>query len=257
MLYNLLGRLSWEGNMTKNVTMIFDIPIYSHTLAGTTDLIYSWICAGKKHMHVVTANSEIIYNTRRDQELRQVLQKAALVTADGIGVIWASRILGDPLPERVTGIDLMDCLLTKLSEGKRSVFLLGAKPEVIRITAAKFAEQYPDLIIRGYHDGYFKTDEPIIDLIKEAQPDVLLVCLGSPRQDFWLAEHLPNLPVGVAIGLGGCFDVVAGTVKRAPLIWQKIGMEWAYRLIQEPSRIKRMSALPKFAATVWRERLFK
>lgn len=245
--------------MVKDVSIIMDIPVYKSTLIKTTELLLTWIDQGKMHQQIVTANSEIIYKSKKDSKLRKILQRAALVTADGMGVVWASRILGDPVPERVTGYDLLHALLQLGNERQISTYLVGAKPEVVSAVAFEIKRLYPNVIIKGYHHGYFDsvTERELLEDIKEKQPDLLFVALGSPRQEFWINDHLTDLPVKVAIGVGGSFDILAGVIDRAPEKWQKLGLEWAYRLIREPSRVGRMAALPKFALSVWKDKFFR
>lgn len=243
--------------MVKDVSMVLDIPIHRGTLASTAQLLLEWINEGRMQQHVVTANSEILYRTKHDMALRNILQRAALVTADGMGVVWAANMLGDPLPERVTGYDLMHTLLALLNEQERSVYLLGAKPEILPAAVFEIKRLYPTIIIKGFHHGYFDevSESEILTEINNYEPDLLLVGLGSPRQEYWLRRNLPNLSVKVAMGIGGSFDVLAGVIERAPEDWQKRGMEWAYRLLKEPRRIGRMTALPKFALRVLLERI--
>ena len=246
--------------MVKNVSIISDIPIYKSTLKKTAQLIHSWIVEGKMRQHIVTANSEILYKTKSNTKLKRILQKASLVTADGMGVVWASKILGDALPERVTGYDLMIELLELMNQSEKSVYLLGAKPEVVSAATFEIKRLYPGVVIKGYHDGYFKDDkekeESIVNEIKELKPDLLLVGMGSPNQEYWINENIANLPIKVAVGLGGSFDVLAGVLDRAPERWQKMGMEWAYRLIKEPKRIGRAASLPKFGLSIIKDKFF-
>ncbi|QOR33682.1 WecB/TagA/CpsF family glycosyltransferase [Clostridium sp. 'deep sea'] len=244
--------------MIKDVCIISDIPIYKSTLKNTAQLINSWINEGKMRQHIVTANSEVLYKTKSDLKLKRILQKASLVTADGIGVVWASKILGDSLPERVTGYDLMHELFSLMNNTEKSVYLLGAKPEVVSAATFEIKRLYPGVVIKGYSDGYFdkELEVEIINDIKALEPDLLLVCLGCPTQEYWINENLAKLPVKVAIGLGGSFDHLAGVLKRAPERWQKMGMEWAYRLVTDPKRIGRATALPKFGLSIIKDKFF-
>lgn len=205
---------------------------------------------------VVTANPEIVMKALEDPTYKNYVEKADYVTADGIGVVKGAQILGKPLPERVAGYDLMRNLLTVLNEKKLKLYMLGAQEETIEKAVQTIKVEYPDLQIAGYHHGFFKWEDPaIINEIKETQPDLILVALGMPRQEKWIAEHIDQVEKGVFIGVGGSFDVIAGTVKRAPEVWQKLNLEWFYRLLKQPSRWRRMLALPHFALKVVGQRI--
>lgn len=200
---------------------------------------------------VYTPNSEILLHAYKNEDYKDVLNRAELVTADGIGVVYASKILGFPLPERVSGFDLANELLKASAPLKKSVYLFGSKPGVAEKAAEKIVSLYPGIEIAGVADGYFDAEKEakIIDDINEKSPDILFVCLGFPKQEFWIDAH-SDLNAKIAMGLGGSLDVFAGTVKRAPKFFQKFGIEWLYRLIKQPSRFIRMLALPIFGFTV-------
>lgn len=200
---------------------------------------------------VYTPNSEILLHAYKNEDYKDVLNRAELVTADGIGVVYASKILGFPLPERVSGFDLANELLKASAPLKKSVYLFGSKPGVAEKAAEKIVSLYPGIEIAGVADGYFDAEKEakIIDDINEKSPDILFVCLGFPKQEFWIDAH-SDLNAKIAMGLGGSLDVFAGTVKRAPKFFQKFGIEWLYRLIKQPSRFVRMLALPIFGFTV-------
>lgn len=191
-----------------------------------------------------TPNPEIIQCARKDPEFSQVLAQADLVLPDGIGVIYAARILGRPLKGRVPGIDFASALMDRMAQSGKRLFLLGAKPGVAEMAAARLAGDHPGLIICGTHDGYFKEDGPVIEAIRAARADVVFVCLGFPKQEKWAAAHGAATGAKLLIGLGGSLDVFAGQVERAPERFQKLGLEWLYRLYKEPSRITRMIKLP-------------
>lgn len=194
--------------------------------------------------YVVTPNPEFVLAAEKDEEFRTVLNGADLVIPDGIGVIYAAKLLGTPLKSRVPGIDFSAGMLAHMDRVGGRVFLLGAKPGVAEQAAANIAKDYPNLTICGTHDGYFKEDEPVVQAIREAAPDLLFVCLGAPRQEKFMAAYGPQTGAKLAMGLGGSLDVYAGAVERAPEAWQKVNMEWAYRLVKEPKRIGRMAKLP-------------
>ena len=212
------------------------------------------LAQGPGFSYVVTPNPEIVNAARADESYREVLNGAGLVLPDGIGVIKAAKILGRPLKERVPGIDFASGLLAQLSKRGGRLFLLGAKPGVAEQAAENLKARYPGLIICGTNDGYFKDDAPVVEKIRAAEPDVAFVCLGFPRQERWMAEFGPQTGAHLMIGLGGALDVFSGNTKRAPAVWQKLNLEWAYRLVHEPSRIGRMAKLPLFLVDAKKER---
>jgi len=194
--------------------------------------------------YVVTPNPEIVMNANKNPELMVALNEADLVLPDGIGVVYSAKIIGTPINQRVPGIDFASLFMEKLSKKNGSVYLFGAKPGVAEVAAQKLQEKYPGLEIVGTHDGYFDDDSEIIEDIANSSPDFLVVCLGSPKQEIWMKANKDKLNCGVMAGLGGCLDVFAGNVDRAPEKWQNMGLEWLYRLVKEPSRIGRMIKLP-------------
>ena len=198
---------------------------------------------GVPHL-VVTPNAEIVQQAGKDEEFSSLIAKADLVIPDGIGVIYSAKILGTPLKERVPGIEFAADMLACLNEMGGRLFLLGAKPGVAEEAARRLLDQYPNIILCGTQDGYFQDEEEVLLKVAAARPDLLFVCLGAPRQEKWMAVHGPDTGARLAIGLGGALDVYAGVVQRAPDAWQKLGLEWAYRLKKEPKRFGRMAKLP-------------
>ena len=194
--------------------------------------------------YVVTPNPEFILSAEKDEEFRRVINAADLVIPDGIGVIYSARILGTPLPERVPGIEFAGKMLEALNEKGGRLFLLGAKPGVAEKAGANIVEKFPNIILCGTQDGYFKDEEDVLLKVAAARPDLMFVCLGAPKQEKWMARWGQHSGAKMAIGLGGVLDVYAGNVERAPESWQKLGLEWAYRLKKEPQRITRMARLP-------------
>ena len=205
--------------------------------------------------YVVTPNPEIVMICREERSVAAAARDAALVLPDGIGVIYGAKILGRPLKEKVPGADFAERMFAELAKGGGSVYLLGAKPGVAEKAGEKLAEKYPGLVIAGCADGYFKEDEPVIEKINDARPDFLLVCLGAPKQELWMSRNAEKLNVGLMAGLGGSLDVYAGVVQRAPETWQKLNLEWLYRLLKQPSRIGRMMKLPQFMLAVIGQRI--
>jgi N-acetylglucosaminyldiphosphoundecaprenol N-acetyl-beta-D-mannosaminyltransferase len=194
--------------------------------------------AGAQHIAI---NAAKIVAMRHDPELRALVDRCELVTADGQAVVWASRLLGDPLPARVAGIDLMFELLALAEERGYRVYLLGARADVLRTAVARLRERHPRLIIAGYHDGYFSDEEePFVAAeIRAARSDLLFVAMPTPRKEYFIGRWGPELGVAFSMGVGGAIDVVAGVTRRAPRLLQRMGLEWAFRLAQEPRRLMR------------------
>lgn len=212
--------------------------------------------AARKRCRVVTPNAEFALEAKKNQRFLDIINSSQLVLADGISVIYASRLVGQPLQGRVTGVGFAQLLAQKLAEQGGSLYLLGAKPGVAEEAGKRLSEQYPGLRIAGTHDGYFKEAAPVVEAINAARPDALFVCLGAPKQEYFMAEQDGALEVPVMAGLGGCMDVMAGRVRRAPVFFQKTGLEWLYRLCKEPKRLKRMIKLPIYLldAVFWRRK---
>lgn len=237
------GVVSLKPEKAEILGVRFDNVTRAEAVERALDLLSS----PGKGGYVVTPNAEIVSLCRKDPGLTEVLNGAALVLPDGVGVIYAARILKRPLKGKVAGIDFASALMEELSRREEGLFLLGAKPGVAETAARRLMERYPGLKILGTHDGYFKEEGPVLDAVGRSGASVLFVCLGAPRQEYWMREH-PSMPgIRLMVGLGGALDVFAGQVKRAPDLWVKLGLEWLYRLIREPRRIGRMgSRLPAF-----------
>lgn len=200
---------------------------------------------------VLAMNPEKIMKAREDSQLSNIIEnKATLLIADGVGLVVAGKIRGLPPIPRVTGVGLFERLVEAAADDGRSVFLYGAAEPAVVKAAQVLKQRHPGLCIAGIQHGYEKDAELIVQRIKESQPDFLFVALGSPGQEKWIARHLDQLPVKVAMGVGGTFDVLAGNVKRAPEWAQKFGLEWLLRLLKQPTRVKRMLNLPKFLLLV-------
>ena len=210
--------------------------------------------AARSRCRVVTPNAEFALEAKKNPRFLNILNTSQLVLADGISVVLASKIIGNPMQGRVTGVGFAQALAAAMAEEGKSLYLLGAKPGVAEQAAGKLLETYPGLKIAGTHDGYFKEDGPVVEAINAAKPDALLVCLGAPKQEYFMEEHDAQLEVPVMAGLGGSMDVLAGNVQRAPEFFQKYGLEWLYRLCKEPKRWKRMIKLPLYLwdAVIWR-----
>lgn len=204
---------------------------------------------------IYTPNPEIVMAAYEDPSFCKILNDADLCTPDGIGVVYASRMLHNPVPERVPGFDLTCGLLESIAKTGEGVFLFGAKPGVAETAKKNLEQKYPGLQVCGTHDGYFKPEDEdgIINAINQSGAKLLLVCLGAPKQEKWIAAHKDALFVNLCMGVGGALDVFAGTVKRAPELFIKCNLEWLYRFIKQPSRLNRFAALPKFMLTVKKE----
>ncbi len=206
---------------------------------------------------VATPNPELVQRANADPEFSGILAKADLVIPDGVGIIYAARILGRPLKGRVPGIDFASALIGRMAKAGKRLFLLGAAPGVAEKAAANLAAAYPGLVVCGCHDGYFKEDGPVAETVRLSQADVVFVCLGAPKQEKWIAANGQATGARLLVGLGGSMDVFAGVVERAPESFQKLGLEWFYRLMKQPSRIGRMAKLPLFLSSAARARLQK
>jgi N-acetylglucosaminyldiphosphoundecaprenol N-acetyl-beta-D-mannosaminyltransferase len=207
---------------------------------------------------IVTPNSEMLAAAAEDAELARILNSADLAVPDGAGVILASKIMGQKLPERVAGFDLITELFAQLENEDCSFYFLGSKPGIVDKAAAELKKRYPNLNIAGYHHGYLDKElqQNVTAEINEKGIDLLLVGMGVPLQERFLDKNLDGLNVKAAVTVGGSFDVIAGEVERAPLWMQKAGLEWFYRLVQEPSRFGRMLLLPKFIYLVIKSKYF-
>jgi len=219
------------GVKIDNITM-------ADALKRTEDFFY-----GGSHM-VFTPNPEIIMYAQKDEDFLSTLNSADLLLPDGIGVVIASKLKGSKIKERVPGFDFV-CNLLKTG---KTFYLFGGKPGVGQAAASNLEKQGVRVV--GYHHGYFNDDEEIIKDILSKRPDVLLVCLGAPKQEKWIYKNKDRLNVPLCIGAGGSLDVLAGNVKRAPVIYQKLCLEWLYRAIKQPSRLPRLLCLPQFLIEV-------
>ncbi len=229
------------------MSRIWGVEISKLDIAGTLRQIDCWVAAGEKK-HIVTANSEMLYNALSNPDLADALQNADMVTPDGIGVVWAAAYIKEPVAERVPGCDIMNNIL---GSGKNySVYFLGSTDEVLKEAQVVVEKKFPAIRILGSHNGYFTDSSAIIAEINAKRPQFLFVGMGSPKQELWIKNNLPALDVNIAIGIGGSLDVLAGKVQRAPQIWIDWRLEWLYRLIKEPHRFWRMTALPKFVLRI-------
>ncbi|GLC87897.1 WecB/TagA/CpsF family glycosyltransferase [Lysinibacillus piscis] len=208
----------------------------------------------KQKALVVAINPEKIIKAKEDPALKKLLNEAEFQIPDGIGVILASKIQKGQIRERVTGVDMMMKLCEEAAKRGKPVFLYGGKPGVADAAKAKLESLFPSIKIVGVQDGYEKDEQKVMARINEVKPDILFVAMGSPKQENWINANREQLYPTIYQGVGGSFDVLAGTVKRAPAIFQKFGLEWLYRLMKEPKRIKRQIALPLFLLEVAKQK---
>ena len=227
------------------------------TLTEATEICKGFIKDGGSPKAVFTPNSEIIQSCVENEELYSVINEGDLITPDGIGVVYASKILGRPLKAKCAGFELGLEMVKYSNESGAKIFFLGGKPGVAEAARDKLLETYPNANIVGTNDGYFKKEgeenDAVIDKINAAAPDILYVCLGVPVQEKWILANRERLTsVKLCLALGGSLDGYSGNVKRAPKFFIKLGLEWFYRLICQPSRIGRMMKLPKFLfGVIW------
>jgi len=236
--------------MRKTVDVL-GIPVDAVTMKEAVEIVGRFIEEGGTHA-IYTPNAEIIMQAQRDPELKEILKQADMLTADGAGVVLASRMLGNELPEKVSGIDLVQEVFRKYAKNGLRCYLFGARPGVAEEAAVNIIKDHPGIDIAGCRNGYFTDDENdgIVAHINRASPDILLVALGAPKQEKWIHSNLDRLNAKVCIGVGGTLDVLSGRVPLAPEFLRKNGLEWLYRLCREPRRAGRMLDLPRFLLRV-------
>jgi N-acetylglucosaminyldiphosphoundecaprenol N-acetyl-beta-D-mannosaminyltransferase len=234
---------------------ILGVAVHRVDFAATLALIKAWLAAPPTHCRqICTVNPEFIMDAQRDPHFAGVLARADLCVPDGVGILWAARRQGVHLSERVTGSDGIYRICEAAAQAGWRLFLLGAGPGVAEAAAAKLMAAYPGCQVVGVYAGSPHAEAwPAIQArLAAAQPDILFVAYGHPRQDLWIDQHRHELPVRVAMGIGGALDFVAGVTQRAPQRMQRWGLEWLYRLVREPWRLRRMRKLPRFVFAVLR-----
>ena len=253
-------RASEDASKEKDVipcVHIFGVKIHCVDMATVLDAIRNYIRSDEPHF-IVTADSYGVVLAQTDEDFRAIINRADLVTPDSSGILMGAKSLGKPLLERVSGVDIA-CEVCRMSvEEGFPVFFLGAAPGVAESAAEKLKESWPGLDVAGTHHGYFDPSEEaaVVAKVRNSQAKVLLAAMGIPRQERFIRDHLQELGVCVAMGVGGSFDVFSGKVKRAPAWMQRHGLEWAYRLAKSPRKARKVAALPRFLALVWREKYF-
>ena len=225
--------------MTSAITMM-GCRIDNLSMEETLVRIEEFIRSGQPHQHVVV-NVDKLVKASRDPGLRRIVNDCALVNADGMPVVWAARLLGKPLKERVAGIDLFEALMRRAGEKGWRVFLLGAREEVVSAVADTYRRRYPDLAIAGWRNGYWRVDEEdqVAAQVRASGADLLFVAISSPKKEQFLGRWQAEMRIPFAMGVGGTFDVAIGRVRRAPRWMQRAGLEWFFRFLQEPRRMFR------------------
>lgn len=240
--------------MTHKFVRILDVPFIHTTHRAFIDTLMTRAETNEKTF-VVTANPEIVMHAQQDSSYKAILDRADYITADGIGVVKAAQLIGQPLPERVSGYDIMMDVLKEADTRNFKVFLLGASEQTNAQAVERVRTDFPGIDLVGAQHGFFDWNDPsLAERIKAAQPDFVFVALGFPRQELWINQVIDQFDKGIFIGVGGSLDVLSGNVQRAPEVWQKLNLEWFYRLVKQPSRWKRMLVLPQFALVVLKKR---
>lgn len=243
--------------MEKNFVEIFNIPFINMKKEEILKILEQRVVENKK-TYVVTANAEIVMYAKENVSYFNIITKADYIVPDGIGVVKGAQILKKEIKERVPGIELMVDLLKIANKFNQKVYFYGAKNEVIEKMIKRIKSDYPNINIVGYSNGYINdADNKITDEIINLEPDYIFVAKGAPLQDEWINKVIQKTDKGLFMGVGGSFDVLAGEVKRAPEIWQKLNLEWLYRIAGDPKRWKRSMALPKFVIEVLKLRISK
>jgi|APIni6443716594_1056825.scaffolds.fasta_scaffold79003_2 N-acetylglucosaminyldiphosphoundecaprenol N-acetyl-beta-D-mannosaminyltransferase len=241
--------------MPENSVNLFGLSISNLTFEEALLAIRAYLEDNRKH-YIFTPNTDHVVRLQRDPLFKKAYERASLVLPDGAPLLWASRLLKCPLKERVTGIDLFFSLCSLAAARGYRAYFLGARPDVLRRAMGRLSHQFDTLRIAGSHHGYFKSDDSPIGLINTARPDILFVGMGSPKQELWIHGNISKIDTRVALCVGGSFDILAGDKKRAPYLLQKVGMEWAWRMILEPRRLWRRYLIDdmKFLKLVLNER---
>ena len=243
--------------MEKNLVEIFNIPFINMKKEDILKILEQRVAENKK-TYVVTANAEIVMYAKENVSYFNIITKADYIVPDGIGVVKGAQILKKEIKERVPGIELMVDLLKIANKFNQKIYFYGAKNEVIEKMIERIKSDYPNINIVGYSNGYINDeDNKITDEIINLEPDYVFVAKGAPLQDEWINKVIQKTNKGLFMGVGGSFDVLAGEVKRAPKIWQKLNLEWLYRIAGDPKRWKRSMALPKFVIEVLKLRISK
>lgn len=228
---------------------LLGVQIDTITMEESVERVAGFIRSGRPH-RILTLNPEFLFRAQSEPALMELAVRADLITPDGIGIVWACRMAGYQVSERVTGIDLMISLVERAAKENWRVYLLGAAPGVAEEAAKKLCHDYPGLQVVGTHHGYFSDGEEaagVAEKVRQVSPQLLFAALGAPKQEQWIDRYLEQTGASAAVGVGGSFDVIAGKVRRAPQWSQRLHIEWLARLLREPSRWRRQLVLPRFA----------
>ena len=240
--------------MVNKYVKILDLPFIAESRKTILDLIAKRV-ENEEKTFIITANAEIAMYARENKEYLELIKKSNYIVADGIGIVKGAKILNENIPERIPGIELMMDMLEYGNLNNKKVYFYGAKPDTIEKMVTILKNKYPKLNIVGYHHGYHDdSDNKIMNEVIQLKPDYVFVAKGCPLQDEWITKVLDNVDKGVFMGVGGSFDVISGNVKRAPELWQKLNLEWMYRLLSNPQRMGRYVSLPKFVIEVLKDR---
>jgi N-acetylglucosaminyldiphosphoundecaprenol N-acetyl-beta-D-mannosaminyltransferase len=217
---------------------LLDCPIDNLSLEDALGRIETFVRERTPHQHIAVNVHKMVL-AQRDSRLREILKQCELACADGQPVLWLARLLNKPLKARITGIDLMERLLELAAQRGYRVYFLGARTDVLTKVVDECKQRYSGLRVAGWSDGYWEPEEEsrVVEDVRREQPDILFVALGSPQKEFFIHAHRETLAVPFAMGVGGSFDVIAGKAKRAPLWMQRAGLEWVWRVLQEPGRM--------------------
>ena len=258
--FSALGRIAVrmveQGSVSSRPQVtILGVQVDQVSMAQTMDRLREFLRSGRPHF-VITADASGIVQAQTDEEYRALYSQADLVTPDSVGVLWAAKRQGTPLSGRVSGVDLVDRLCAESAQTGHRIYFLGAAPGVAELAAERMRAVHPGCQIVGTRDGYFsRDDEPkIASEIAETKPDVLFVAMGIPRQEKFILAYQETIGAKVAMGVGGSFDVFSGKVKRAPIAFQRLHLEWLWRLLQNPAKIAKVKLLPEFVWRVWRSK---
>lgn len=233
-------------------TRIFQYEIFNDNMEQLLKSISNF-----EKVHIVSGNPEVLFNGLQNSVLlNNFTSKNSIIIPDGIGTVICSKIVKQPVKEKIAGIEVMDSIVKKCEKEKRGIYLLGSTQKSVDMCNINLRTKYSKLNIVGSHDGYFDLDncEEIIREIEETRPQVLFVAMGCPRQEMFISKYMDRLPCKVFMGVGGSFDIIAGNLKRAPKWMINLGLEWLYRVAKEPFRIKRLASIPKFILMVIREK---
>ncbi len=226
---------------------LLGLPVHDVDMTEALEQIDGFVRSGRCH-HVVTADASMLVTAQEDAELAGILRAASLVTPDSVGVLWGAKKRGTPLRERVSGVEIVERLCALSSTKGYRLFFFGAAPGVAALAAEQMSAKYPGCEVVGTHDGFFTLEQvpDIVEEIKAARPDILCVAFGIPKQEKWIRAHSEKIGVPVSIGVGGTFDVLSGTVKRAPVLFQRLHLEWLWRVLKNPKKLNKVMLLPRF-----------